>query len=534
MRRENEFLKQLCHLYVVGMTVFLPLYTGGTYFNLGDTKYGVFRNLTLLCLGIWLAVLIWEVPGSLRRQLENRIPWNRKVSAMDLFMLLYGGAVLVSAFCSQYEGTPWTGYQEWYMGAVSQLLFVGIYFFVSRCYDGREYPALLWIGGFFLVTLFGILHRLGVDVLGVLKGYGRMDWVYSHMLSTVGNINWFCGYAGVSLALPVAGFLKSRGGWQRAALYVAGAAGLFLLFIQGSDIGVVMTAVCLLVCLVRGLGEKGIFRGTLLLLAGMSFLLPCYARLAAFLGEDALMALPEDSIGWRVIGSNAWWAVGAGALGLWFLLWKADGRAPEFGGTEAKASGDRDFRRGRRLRGIAVALLFLALAGGAAFFLRRQPSGEMWGSGRGALWRVSLEGFRQSGPLQKLIGVGPDCFAEYIYSSFTGDELSIQEGRWAGSVYANAHNEWLNQLVNLGIIGTGLYLGIFVSAAVRYRRYLPAVLAVAMYGTCSLTGFQQCMSTPLLFLLMGMCESGLRRGSPEEAGQEGRKAENEGQEAEEA
>lgn len=530
MQRENDFLKQLCHLYVIGMTVFLPLYTGGTFFNLGDTKYGVFRNLTALCLGIWLAALIPEIPGSLRRRREARILRSLRLSATDLFMLLYGGAVLVSALCSQYEGTPWTGYQEWYMGAISQLLFVGIYFFVSRCYDGREYPALLWIGGFFLVTLFGILHRLGVDLLGVLKGYGRMDWVYSHMLSTVGNINWFCGYAGVSLALPVAGFLKSRGGWQRAALYAAGVAGLFLLFIQGSDIGVVMTAVCLLVCLVWGLGERRVFRGTLLLLAGMSFLLPCYGRLAAFLGEDALMALPEDSIGWRVIGSSVWWAVGGGALGLWFLLWKADGRAPECGETEAKASSQDDrgreksSRRGRGLRGAAVALLFLALAGVAAFFLYRQPSGEMWGSGRGALWRVSLEGFRQNGPLQKLVGVGPDCFAEYIYSSFTGDELSIQEGRWAGSVYANAHNEWLNHLVNLGIIGTGFYLGIFVSAAVRYRRYLPAILAIAMYGTVSLTGFQQCMSTPLLFLLMGMCESGQRRGFPEEAGQEAEEA----------
>ncbi|MCM1025797.1 MAG: O-antigen ligase family protein [Roseburia sp.] len=580
MRRQKEFLGLLCSLYMIGMTVLLPLYTGGTFSDLGDTKYVMFRNLTLLCLGVWLVISAAEGLGELVRMLRHAgSGWRneeerfdeehsgrpRCLSVTDVFMLLYGGAVLISALCSQYERTPWTGYHEWYMGAVSQLLFVGIYFFISRCYDGKRYPVFLGIGGFSLVIFFGILHRLGVDPLGLLKDFGTMAWTYSHMLSTVGNINWFCGYVSVTLALPTALYLKCESRWRRAALYLVSVAGLFLLFIQGSDIGVILTAVCLLVCLVWGLGDGTVFRRTFLLLAGMAFLLPCYSRLAALLGESALMALPEDSIGWRVIGSNLWWIVGAGALGLWALLWRSDAgargawnlrrpdagmrgawnpRRPDAGAqrtwspwrsdagtrenweccvrsSENREGGGRLNVRVTRLQVAGVVLLLLALAGGAAFFLAGQPTGEMWGNGRGALWRTALQGFRRNGPLQKLIGVGPDCFAEYTYSVFSRDAFPELEGRWAGTVYANAHNEWLNHLINLGIIGTGCYLGIFLSGAVRYRRRLPGILALAMYGTASLTGFQQCMSTPLLFLMLGLCESAEGGVSPSGGRKEG-------------
>ena len=37
----------------------------------------------------------------------------------------YGICVLLSALGSEYGNLAWTGYEGWYMGAVSQLLFVG-------------------------------------------------------------------------------------------------------------------------------------------------------------------------------------------------------------------------------------------------------------------------------------------------------------------------------------------------------------------------------------------------------------------------
>lgn len=42
-----EFLSLLCHLFIIGLSAALPLYTGGTYWKLGDTKYVLFRNLAV-------------------------------------------------------------------------------------------------------------------------------------------------------------------------------------------------------------------------------------------------------------------------------------------------------------------------------------------------------------------------------------------------------------------------------------------------------------------------------------------------------
>ena len=62
---------------------------------------------------------------------------------VDAAVASYGICVLLSALRSEYGALAWTGYEGWYMGAVSQLLFVGIYFFVSRQYDGARWPLYL-------------------------------------------------------------------------------------------------------------------------------------------------------------------------------------------------------------------------------------------------------------------------------------------------------------------------------------------------------------------------------------------------------
>lgn len=499
-----EFLNLLCNLYMIGLTAVLALYTGGTYSGLGDTKYILFRNLSALCLCLWLAASVPEGMRSRKVKAASKgggtadRPGKRKISATDICVLLYGAAVLLSALLSRYETTAWLGYVEWYMGAVSQLMFVGIYFFISRCYDGKRYSVFLWVFSFFLVVVLGILHRFGIDPLGLMNGAATGDWAYSHMLSTIGNINWFCGYCGVSLALPVAVCLKSGSAWKRVLMYVVSEAGLFLLFVQGSDTGVAMTAICLAAGLFWGIWDGAVFRRTFALAAGVCFLIPGYGLLASRLGEKVIAALPPDSIGWNVINLPVWWLMGVLCLAVWGLLYGFSRR-----GHDAVQ---------KRVRACAVGVFGLILAAGIVIFLVRRPGDEMWGSGRGVLWRTALQGFSRNGWLQKLIGVGPDCFAEYIYSTFSGQDILSAEGRWAGAVYANAHNEWLNHLVNLGIMGTGCYLGIFVSGIIRYRRYLPGVLALTLYGAASLTCFQQCMSTPFLFLMLGLCEASRRAG----------------------
>ena len=88
------------------------------------------------------------------------------------------------------------------------------------------------------------------------------------MISTIGNINWFCGYASVILALPMAGYLYSKRKQKTIFLYGISVLGLVLLCIQGSDSGIVIAAVAIGICLVAGVRKPVFFQRGLLLLAG--------------------------------------------------------------------------------------------------------------------------------------------------------------------------------------------------------------------------------------------------------------------------
>lgn len=546
-----EFLSLLCHLLIIGLSATLPLYTGGTYWKLGDTKYALFRNLALFSLVIWLVAGACEKirrrmlcgrgtggdslegdrqkSGGLESGWQNR---NRRafsagvrnrLSAVDAWMLCYGAAVISSAFFSRYRETAWLGYQEWYMGALSQLLFVGIYFFVSRRYDGRKYSLLLGGAAVFVVFLLGFCHRLGADPSGLMAGFDMLDWEYSHMLSTIGNINWFCGYCSVALVFPVAavmGFFKAshrgallprrqahtpadpqgesrriakRSFLEACAAYAVSVMGLTLLMIQGSDTGILLAALCLFVCGVCGIGDGRIFKGTVALGTGVCFLLSVYGLLVRLIGESAWAAIPVDGFCRNLAAWEGWWLLGAAGAALYIVT----GRLL---GAEGKA------RLLRRIAlGTAGAFVLAGVSAVLIFSLKGSFEGG-WGNGRGALWSLAVQGFWQNDLPGKLFGAGPDCFAEYMYSAFEQGTMPALGGRWAGTVFANAHNEWLNHLVNLGLVGTGCYLGIFISALRRYRGYLPGLLALIMYLAVSLTGFQQVLSTPLLFMTLGIAE----------------------------
>lgn len=529
----KEFSGMLCNLYIVALTLLLPLYTRGTYVMLGDDKYGLFRSVSLLCLGLWAVAALAEAIDRWARRLRTYLghgPAEQKpseaslgrrvglpgtdFSVMDICVLLYGLMTVVSALCSDYGTMAWMGYQDWHMGAISQLLFVGIYFFVSRAYQGNGWSIYLWETAFFVVMILGFCSRFGFDPLGLLEGFNPEDWEYSHLISTLGNINWSCGYCAVALAMPVAGYLRGSALIKRRLLYVVSVSGLLFLCVQGSDTGPVLAAVCLGVCLLWSRRNVEYFRRTLLLASGVAFGLPCYSTFVKLLGERALKAQPADGVGINVFGWGGWWLAGAILAGLSILLGEIQSRHGSALGRKVRGSVPEAIEKKAAVKGLWLGMVLVAAAfavSGGVWYLSRLAGSEGWISGRGALWRLSWQGFLRGSWKQKLLGAGPDCFAEYIYSTFAPSELPVVEGHWAQAIFANAHNHWLNHLVNIGLLGLACAIGIFAVSLMQYRRYLPGMLTLAMYGINSLVSFQQVLSTPLFFLMLGICEYTLRR-----------------------
>ncbi len=518
---KREFLGILCSIYMVVMLAVLPLYMTDGYYRLGDAKYVLFRNVTILCVGIWLAwelfcgiCLVYEPvkekamfqgqrAGAFKRQGGDAC--KRHLGAVDIFVLGYGVCALLSAVCSHYD-TAWMGYQDWNMGALSQLLFVGIYFLISGYYGYDRIPLYAGEVAFLAVVGIGLLNRLGLDPLKVFEGFSARAWEYSHMLSTIGNINWFCGYCSVALALPLTGYLYSNKRIKSSLLYTVSVLGMTLLAIQGSDSGPVLWLAALAVCMMAGVKKTILFQKGWALLSGSSACIWLMGKLVVIL--DAREANPVDSWMYERLGWNGWLAI-AVAAGIGYVAF----------GKIGDRFGEAVLRK--------VIKIFLAVAGlttaTIVIFLIlqwRTTAFAEWGNGRGQLWRLAWEGFLEASPGKKLIGVGPDCYAEYL-GSLGKTPVITDEGHWANAIFANAHNEWLNLLVNMGLVGVTCYTGIFLSALKRYRGMLLGVLVLAMYGVHSLVSFQQVLNTPLLFMLLGICENCVRRHEKNAAQQAG-------------
>lgn len=518
----NEFLGLLCKLYMVALLVALPLYIGEGYWNMGDTKYMLFRNVSFLCLGLWLVAgmpgriktLVLSLAKSKKAAETGRV---QGMSAMDWAVTVYGIIVVVSACNSDYGRLAWEGYSGWFMGAVSQLLFAGIYFFISRQYDGARWPLYLGEISLFLVSLFGLLHRLGIDPLKLLVYWNYQNWEYSHMLSTLGNINWLCGYYSVALAFLVVHYLQEKRTWLKGLLYVGTVASFVLLGVQGSQGGWLILIVCVAACLFLGRESQTVRKRLYGLLAGFFFCMLLMGLGMWLRGNKA--AVVADGNVFQMVKWYTWMIAGMISLGAYVLC-----------GRMGQRPGHRRQRKLVKIVLISGGLIGLSL--GVLVMLGRGID-DSFGSGRGFLWRIALESFQAAEGKDKLLGAGPDCYAEAVFNRLGANSDVWKGEHWEKAVFTNAHNEFLSQLCNIGILGMVSYLAIFLTGLSRCLRAICqrqdclgdtgkdgagdkwnafgiGLMAIAMYGAHGLISFQQVLNAPFFFLVLGVCESAKR------------------------
>ena len=91
---------------------------------------------------------------------------------------------------------------------------------------------------------------------------------------------------------------------------------------------------------------------------------------------------------------------------------------------------------------------------------------EDWGNGRGAAWNCSIEAYRALDALHRIVGVGPDCFAAYVYEVPAAAGRLVEE--FGSERLTNAHNEGLSMLMNVGALGCMCYAGFVGSALIRF------------------------------------------------------------------
>lgn len=377
--------------------------------------------------------------------------------------------------------------------------------------------------------LFGVVSA-AVFLLGYLNRFGiypiDMKWVDVQFISTIGNINWYCGYL-VSVLFGAC-YLMWQGEfwqgekdkWKRALLFLYVAIGFATLITQGSMSGLFTLAVVFVVmfCLSADSGRRmQLFAWELLLFSSVCFF-TCLVR-NVFGGQitytDFVVELLTDS--WLPV-----LMVAGSAFFLWWVdRWEKKQMYPAKG-----------FHKAAKMLIIGIITAVAAVIGmivvntlhpgslGALSEYSLFTFSPSWGSNRAATWKAGLLCFGEQDLLHKFIGVGPDCMSVFVREGSSVGLRQMVRDTFGYLSLTNAHNEWLTVLVNTGILGLISYVGMMGNAIDRYITggKNKGELMLGACGFCllaytinNLFSFQQSVSTTTIFVIMGMGEALLRR-----------------------
>ncbi len=477
-------------------------------FKVGSLYIPTFIPLSLLCMIAGTALYIKRSGKGMKDFVKSL-----RFSSTDIMVALYAIFAIVSAIVSHHRDYVLWGMELSNMGLAAQFMFIYIYFITSRLFDMDELKVLVYatLIASSVVFVIGILQRFGFDIFDLYHGLENKLFI-----STIGQHTYFSAYLILFFMLGVyALWLSDRG----SPMYKAAVAHLVI-------------ASCLPCILNADMIFSGLFMALSFLFV-LSF--ESVERMRAFL-EIALIML----LTWRVIGivwyfakpefrleplpefimqSPLFWIPVVFLVLLYVFIQR---KAKEKNGFNMMG-----YRRIGYLYAGLVGLIIIALtiyiilntAGILPEKLRSDANyllfDPFWGNGRGAIWHDSVMSFLgelKNSPLTAIFGAGPDQFF-FVLDEYVHDWLIIYTDKLA--LYA--HNEWLNAFMCYGVFGGAAYLGIFLSAVIRFvknRNAAPVALGAALiivaYLAHQMFGYQQYISTPYIFLILGVGEQAVR------------------------
>ena len=523
-----EFLT-VCWAFLM-LTVF-PVYVIDHYQDIGAYKFAFFSGISTLflvpgaVLGLLYAVL--KPFGGKRKKVRaagGRLSW------LDIGMLAYLLFNILSFLGSGFKEDAWAGVGGWNMGLRTQLLMIAAYFLLSRFFPLRrreliEAGAMLGSGIAFVI---GILHRFSIDPFGFYRGLDSDTTL--RFLSTIGQATWYSSFVCTVLPIGLCLFYASDKTKVRVISGIYCTLGFMTLVTQNSD-----SAFAALAALLFGL-----------------FLASCVSpkRMERFLEVVILCAASFKAIGFLQRGfpeqavqlGSLSEAFSMGVLSWILLLFGAAFyilllHMEEKRGVSFEKSWEKTGRRLFTLACILTGIFLIAVIGGIALNttgLLEQWFGissdnqyllfnDKWGSNRGFNWKMAVRIFSGLPLLSKIFGVGPDCFMAYSYS--VPEYAQLLNDYWKPDVLTNAHNEFLNLLICIGIGGLLSFLLLLGAGARRFYRIgkehpevLMGLLAVCSYAAHNFFCYQQVCCTPFLFLILGLSERLARRREEAEDG----------------
>lgn len=529
----------LISIYMLLILVVMPFYYTEGHLYIGTDKSRFFRYwsmnigrvlaVTLICYLITaLMVLYQNHRKTWRSYLTASKLWElakQTFNLTDVFVGAYGISLILSYGFSSYKEDALWGAGGWYMGLVTQLTLVSVYFLIAKLWKLKKIILLSVLPTSLAVFTLGVLNRFDIYPLDMMSNNPQY-------ISTIGNINWYCGYLvsvffGAFCLFWQMGVLeKSQKNIQqytqmsarkkqyaliKAALGIYLAMGFATMVTHGSSSGIFTMAVLLFVffCLSapRGREMQNFWAGASILsivCLALFFLRRILPQEITYL-ETTTELLTNSALPFIMTVVSITCFAGT-------VMLNRRGIYPVKGlSLAAKAL--------TAVSLMSIGLLVILITINTLFpdtvtvlsdksLFTFSPT---WGSNRGATWSAGVLCFGEQNLLHKLVGVGPDSMSAFLYSDGSAGLLSIVTERFGTDRLTNAHNEWLTILVNTGVLGCISYAGIIISTiyrGIRNRKQdvIGAVCAfcVLAYTVNNIFSFQQSLNAITIFIILGV------------------------------
>lgn len=498
-------------VFIFALFALYPLYFQDKYANMGNAKYDFFKTAYTVFIPVMLLACACYL--FLKRKELSIKAICKEMLLTDWFVLAYIVVCWISYGLSDYRDIAFWGYEGWFMGVMTQTIFVLLYFFVSRWF--------LWHWSYWwfiaapsaVVFLLGILHRFNVDPLGMYEGITE-EYTKVLFLSTLGQATWYSSYLCIALPLGMACYwYKRERNWS--VLWGGFLAIAFASVVtQNSDSAYMATA------------------GSFLVIFWLSFesneyFVRFWEMVVLCLASFKVIGLLQKIFAERTVELEGLSTFCSQSTATLVLL--AVAAVLYVGIVFADRNGKlhiEDFRMVRNVLYALIPVFIVALIVCISMISKGRISGtflnnigylnfdEHWGNNRGFTWSFTMRMFGDYGFREKFFGCGPDAYAGAAYAY---DAASLQ-GFWGGSILACAHNEWMNCLVNMGLLGLVTYLGSFVTAFLVFLKnwkqhpfLVGAATAIVSYFLHNFFCYQQIICTPIIFVVMAIGVALLRR-----------------------
>ena len=509
--KPNNICKKVVILvYTLAIFCVYPVIVDDAYFNITITKTNFFLGASKIFLACFVVAIFADMLIHSVMELEEKFfldDARRFYKKPGFWMEIFVLANVVAWYMTDCSKEATTGEAARYMGMEMYLVIALVFFAISRINDISKLSLIAFAVVSVYTYMIGIIQHLELDV----KFWGpakQSAFEFIHYrerlsknqfdiyMSTFGNINIFSSFIVISLCLFLGLFIFTNLTYMKlisGTVIVLGGACLMIANSDSGYIGVV-GAMFVLLLLSYNAGKVKKYITAIILLA-------CGNLLVVLMNNFAV----------REYDKRGGFAEALDRMDLSIMI--IIGLVMVYLIVHYLAENHKEKLEKLNKKHVTIGIIvgtailgILTIVVGNSMGMEIFTFNDKWGTYRGFVWSRAWNIFSDAPLVNKLFGYGNETFGVYMNAYYYDDMVNI-----VGKMYDNAHNELLQYLVTLGILGVISYLGVVVSSVFYMLKYGKGNYMVYGFFTAtvgyffqSIINLNQPITTPLYFVIMAL------------------------------